>query len=59
MNGRNAALAGTLFFVVAFFLLTVNVMIREGIDVLVLISLVILAMVGFGVLGALLNPPRE
>ena len=59
MNGRNVALAGTLFFVVAFSVLTINVMIQEGIDVLVLTSLVILGMVGFGVLGALLNPPQE
>ena len=33
--------------------LTVRVMIDDGVDVLVLISLVVLAILGFGVLGAL------
>jgi hypothetical protein len=59
MKGRNLALAGTLVFVFLFAALTINVMVRTGIDVLVVTSLVILATVGFGVLGALLNPPEE
>jgi hypothetical protein len=33
--------------------LTVKVMISDGFDVLVLLSLIILAILGFGVLGAL------
>ena len=33
--------------------LTVKVMIESGFDVLVLVSLIILAVLGFGVLGAL------
>ncbi len=33
--------------------LTVRVMISDGFDVLVLISLIVLAVLGFGVLGAL------
>jgi hypothetical protein len=59
MVGRNVALVGTLLFVILLAVLTLDVMIRTGIDVLVLISLTILALVGFGVLGALLNPPEE
>lgn len=59
MVGRNVALVGTLLFVVLLAVLTIDVMVRTGVDVLVLISLAILAMVGFGVLGALLNPPEE
>jgi hypothetical protein len=59
MKGRNVALVGTLAFVALLGLLTLDVMMREGIDVLVVVSLAILAMVGFGVLGALLNPPQE
>ena len=39
--------------------LTVNVLIREGFDILVATSLLILAMFSFGVVGALLNPPEE
>jgi hypothetical protein len=59
MKGRNVALVGTLAFVALLGLLTIDVMVRTGIDVLVLASLAILAMVGFGVVGALLNPPEE
>jgi len=59
MTGRNVALAGTLAFVGLLAALTIDVMVRTGIDALVLISLAILAMVGFGVLGALLNPPEQ
>lgn len=59
MSGRTAALVGTLAFVALLALLTINVIVHTGIDVLVLASLVVLAMVGYGVLGALLNPPGE
>jgi hypothetical protein len=35
------------------------VAVRHGLDVLVVISLVVLALLGFGVLGALLHPPDD
>jgi hypothetical protein len=59
MSGRTAALVGTLIFALALAALTVDVMVREGIDVLVVTSLIVLAMIGFGVIGALLHPPDE
>ena len=59
MLGRNVALGGTLALVVLLAVLTIDVMVRTGFDVLVLISLVIVGMVGFGVLGALFNPPDK
>jgi len=59
MNGRNVALGGTLLLVVLLGGLTVDVMLKSGFDVLVLISFVIVGMVGYGVLGALLNPPQD
>jgi hypothetical protein len=46
-----AALAFALIAFLAF--LTVRVMINDGFDVLVLLSLIILCILGFGVLGAL------
>ena len=46
-----AALAFALIAFLAF--LTVRVMINDGFDVLVLLSLIVLAILGFGVLGAL------
>ena len=59
MNGRLVALGGTLALVLLLLGLTIDVMLKSGFDVLVLISLLIVGMVGFGVLGALLNPPEE
>jgi hypothetical protein len=53
LNARQvvAALALALILFLAF--LTVRVMISDGFDVLVLISLMVLAILGFGVPGAL------
>jgi hypothetical protein len=38
--------------------LTIYVAIRNGPDVLTVLSLMILAMLGFGIFGALKEPPR-
>ncbi len=59
MTGRVVALVGTLAMVLLLGGLTIDVMVRTGFDILVLISLVIVGMVGFGVLGALFNPPEK
>ncbi len=59
MSGRVVALVGSLAVVLLLGGLTIDVMVRTGFDVLVLISLAIVAMVGFGVLGALFNPPKR
>lgn len=59
MTGRMAALVGTLALVALLGVLTIDVIVRTGFDVLVAASLVVLAMVAFGVLSALLNPPQE
>jgi hypothetical protein len=39
--------------------LTVTVALREGIDILVVLSLIVLALLGFGVLGALASTPPD
>lgn len=59
MPGRTAALLGTLALIALLGALTLNVMITKGFDILVAVSLVILAMFTFGVVGALINPPEE
>lgn len=59
MNGRLVALGGTLALVLLLLGLTIDVMLKSGFDVLVAISLAIVGMVGFGVIGALFNPPEE
>jgi hypothetical protein len=59
MSGRPIALGGSLALVALLGALTIDVMVRTGFDILVGISLAIVAMVGFGVVGALLNPPGK
>ena len=39
--------------------LTVYVLLTSGPDILVVLSLVVLGMIGFGVIGALSTPPRD
>ena len=39
--------------------LTASVAIREGVDILVVLSLIVLALLGFGVLGALTSTPPD
>ena len=39
--------------------LTISVAVERGIDVLVVLSVIILALLGFGVLGALTTPPPD
>jgi hypothetical protein len=56
--GRNIALSGALFIIALLAFLTVRVAIHDGIDVVVVISLVVLALIGVGVLGAL-KAPRD
>jgi hypothetical protein len=49
-------LAAALAFIVLLAGLTIAVAVREGPDVLTVASLIILAMFGFGILGALRDP---
>jgi hypothetical protein len=53
LNARQVVAALALALILFLEFLTVRVMISDGFDVLVLISLMVLAILGFGVLGAL------
>ena len=53
MNTRDVVLAVALVFIAGFTFLTLRVLFAEGLDILVVISLVVLALLGFGILGAL------
>jgi hypothetical protein len=53
MGARDVALGATLVFICLLGVL------KHGVDILVVVSLVILAMLGFGVLGALTSPSRD
>ncbi|HEX2415478.1 MAG TPA: hypothetical protein VHJ37_09695 [Thermoleophilaceae bacterium] len=56
---RTIVLAASLAMICLLAFLTISVAVREGIDVLVVLSLIILALLGFGVLGALSTRPPE
>ena len=56
---RTAALVASLAMLGLLAFLTISVIIDDGVTPLVLVSLLLLAMIGFGVIGALLNPPEE
>jgi hypothetical protein len=56
MTARTAVLCAALALIALLAFLTFSVLIREGVDILVVTSLVILALLGFGVLGALTSP---
>jgi hypothetical protein len=56
---QSAILAAALAFVVLLAGLTISVTIEQGFDVLTVLSLLVLALIGFGVLGALRNQPPD
>lgn len=55
--GRTIALVGSLAIICLLAFLTISVAVDRGIDVLVVLSVIILALLGFGVLGAFTTPP--
>ena len=54
---RTLALGGTLAIICLLAFLTVSVAVKDGIDILVVVSVIVLALLGIGVLGALSTPP--
>ena len=56
---RNFVLGASLALIALLAFLTVRVALESGIDILVVVSFVVLALLGFGVLGALTAPPDE
>jgi hypothetical protein len=54
---RTIVLAASLAMICLLAFLTISVAVREGVDVLVVLSLIILVLLGFGVLGALSTRP--
>jgi hypothetical protein len=59
MPGRQLALAAVLALIAVLAFLTVAAMVQDGPDVLTVVSALILALFGFGVVGALTQPPDE
>jgi hypothetical protein len=56
---RTLVLAASLGIIGLLAFLTASVAIREGIDILVVVSLIVLALLGVGVLGALTSTPPD
>jgi hypothetical protein len=56
---RTAALVGSLAIIGLLAVLTISVVVDDGVDVLVILSLIVIAILGFGVLGALVSAPPD
>ena len=56
---RTLVLGGTLVMICLLAFLTFSVAVKDGIDVLVVVSIIVLALLGIGVLGALSSPPPD
>jgi hypothetical protein len=54
---RGALLVLALAFIAALLGLTVHAAVEGGVDVLTVLSALVLALFGFGIVGALLHPP--
>lgn len=59
MPGRRLALTAALTLIAVLTFLTVALMVQDGVDARTVVSLLVLALIGFGVLGALNQPPDE
>jgi hypothetical protein len=55
---RIIVLGAVLFFIAGFAFLTVAAVIEQGFTLATLLSILILAMLAVGIVGALRNPPR-
>jgi VIT1/CCC1 family predicted Fe2+/Mn2+ transporter len=59
LTGRTLTLVAVATVIGVLGLLTVALLVNEGVSARVVLSLVILALFGFGVVGALTHPPDE
>ncbi len=58
MDLRQLILGVVLVFIVALAGLTIQVAVTQGVDILTVLSLLVLALFGFGIVGALRHPPE-
>ena len=59
MPGRRLALGAALTLIAVLSFLTVALMVQDGVNARTVVSLLILALIGFGVVGALTQPPDD
>lgn len=55
---RTAILGFGIAFCALFALMTISVALEDGISVLTVVSLLVIALIGSGLIGAIRNPPR-
>jgi hypothetical protein len=58
MTGRRLVLAAALLFIVGFAFLTLSAVSQQGFTLLSAVSIFVLVLLGVGIVGAMLNPPR-
>jgi hypothetical protein len=58
MDLRRLVLGVVLVFILGLGGLTIQVVATQGVDILTLVSLLVLALFGFGIVGALRHPPE-
>jgi hypothetical protein len=56
---RRLVLAAALLFIVGFAFLTVSAVSQQGFTLLSAVSIFVLVLLGIGIVGAMLNPPRR
>jgi hypothetical protein len=56
---QGAIFAVVIVFLVFFSAMTITVLARSGFDIFTVFSLLIIALIGFGVIGAIRNPPPD
>jgi hypothetical protein len=56
---RLLVLAAALVFIVGFAFLTISAVSQQGFTLLSAVSIFVLVLLGVGIVGALLNPPRR
>jgi hypothetical protein len=59
MTGRRLVLAAALLFIAGFAFLTLSAVSQQGFTLLSAVSIFVLVLLGVGIVGALLNPPRR
>lgn len=59
MTRRRLVLAATLLFIAGFAFLTLSAVSQQGFTLLSAISIFVLVLLGIGIVGAMLNPPRR
>jgi len=59
MYVRSLVLGMALLFIAVMGVLTIQVLVTNGVDILVLVSLLVLVLFGVGIVSALLHPPEE